>query len=61
MYVVLEAAKMSMLANTVNHRPRSTCRANARIRITRRGFPDGGVTGERLALASNTMVATTGS
>jgi len=61
MYVALEAAMMSMLVNTVNHRPRSTCRANARVRITQRGFPDGGVTGVLLALTSNTMVARTGS
>jgi len=59
MYVAPEAAMMSRLANTVNHRPRSTCRANRRVRITPRGFPDGGgaVAGELLPLASNTMVA----
>ena len=56
MYVALEAAMMSMLVNTVNHCPESTCRASAHVRITRRGFP-----GELLALASSTMVATTGS
>ena len=49
---------MSRLANTVNHRPASTCRAKPRVRITRSGLPAGAAgsaAGELPAPASNTM------